>query len=273
MTTLAPKRPTEIRRYVFDFADELAGDPMVAYQVAVTSGTVTVQDDEQISETCIVAFLVGGQDGQTSTLEIQVTSRAGQLLIRDYSILTANALNATGLYPSSSTKGQIMNMAFEEITLAGYEFDATPAEQASALQRLDSLMAMWAGPGVNLDLGYNFPTAIGGSAQTDLSGVPDFALDAVVIELAQSIAPVIGKALSIETRARKAVSMRAIRAAFAFVPCMEFPALTIRGAGAKPLSTWRPFMGRRIFQAPKKQILGTEDGNIIGTEDGVDISA
>jgi hypothetical protein len=278
MITLPPKRPNEVRRYVFDWSRQLGDDTISAFQVAITSGPVTIQDSEQIDETKLSVLLAGGVDGQTSTFEIQMTTAAGQLLVRDFSILTANASNASGGLPSSTTKGQIMNMAWEEITLAGYEFDATPAEQATALQRLDSLMALWAGPGMNLDLGYNFPQTIGGSAQADPSGIPDLALDGVVLTLAQSLAGVIGKTLSGESRARLAVGMRAIRAAFVKIPHMHLPASTARGAGGKPWSTWRPFMGAcgaaygggnpSTGSTPQPAALATESGILIGTEDG-----
>lgn len=396
MTILAPKRPAEIRKYVFDYTRELARDPVQAFQIAVTSGNVTVQSTEQHGCATLIAFLAGGVNGQTSTFELQMTTESGQLLIRDFSLLTVNGNTATGDLPSSTTKmqlmemalaqlglagigwntapvstttkGQVVNMAYEEVGLAGYEFDATSAEQASALQRLDSLMAQLSGPGANLNVGYNFPAAIGGSAMADKSGIPDILLDATVCMLALSLAPLIGKTLGAEvqlrikngvttTRIAYAVDLRtldalmaqwasagmnldlgynfpsgiggslltdpsgvpdiaveavvlslamalpipdkvitpdmsrrlaqamiALRASLATIPRVKLPRTTARGAGAKPWSTWEPFIGSwgAGFGPPGSQTpaplppgstaITTEDGRIITTESGEAIS-
>lgn len=240
MTILAPKRPAEAVKYTFDWSHQLGDDSIDTYTLTVTSGSVTVNSSSN-SSSAVVAILGGGSDGQTSLLSLKVVTGDGQTLYRDLSLLVSST--AVSVFPSTTTKQQICEMAFEEITLAGYEFDATAEEQASALRRLDSLMAQWAGPGMNLDFGYAFPTKIGLSNYADVSGVPDMALDAVVITLAQSIMPVIGKAMSNETRVRKQESMNAIRAAMATIPNRSLPFGTARGAGAKPGSTWRPYVG------------------------------
>jgi hypothetical protein len=241
MNRLPPKRPTEAVRYVFDLTRQLGDDEITSFTLVVTAGAVTINSSDQPSTTTVEAVIGGGVDGATSTLELTVITDAGQTLIRDYSLLTAVATNANLL--STTTKGQIEDMAFEEIGLAGYNLDATSAEQASGLQRLDALMAQWAGPGMNIDLGYNFPASIGGSSRSDQSGIPDVALDAVVIKLALSIAPGIGKNLSVETKTRMTESMRTVRAMFAQIPFTPLPWWTPRGAGAKPWGTWRPFVG------------------------------
>lgn len=270
MTALAPKRPTEVRRYMLDYARELGGDAIAAYQFVIMSGAIVLQSDEQFGPFAIVAFIGSGVDGQTATLELQMTTQSGQLLIRDFTLLTANALNAAGTLPSSTTKGQLVNKAFGECGLPGYEFDSTATEQADALLGLDILMAELASSGDNLDIGYNFPTGFGGSAMADVSGVPDLAVNFIVGRLAEIIAPSLGKTLSNETRHRMATSLRAIRATFARIPIMGLPRSTPRGAGAKPWSTWWPFVGsmRANYSRLPLEALGTEGGDGIGTEGG-----
>lgn len=240
MTILAPKRPTEAVKYTFDWSHQLGDDSIANYLLTVTSGSVTVNSSSN-SASAVVAILAGGTDGQTSALTLKIITADGQTLFRDLSLLVSST--AVSIFPSTTTKQQVCEMAFEEIGLAGYEFDATAEEQASALRRLDTLMAQWAGPGMNLDIGYASPTKIGLSNYTDISGVPDMALDAVVITLAQSIMPAIGKTMSNETRVRKQESLNAIRAAMATIPNRSLPSSTGRGAGAKPGSTWRPYVG------------------------------
>lgn len=241
---LPPKRPTETRRYVIDRTEQLAGDPIATFAFSVTAGAVTITSSQQESDFSVSALIAGGTNGATSTLSLQLNTEGGQVLFVDLSLTTS--VTALSPWPSTTTKGQIEDMAFEELGLAGYEFDATTDEQASGLRRLDSLMAMWAGPGMNLDLGYNFPAAVGGSARADASGIPDLALDAVFISLAMSMSPGYGKSMSTETKIRLAESMRAIRAMMAQIPTVTLPGKTPRGAGVKPWSTWMPFMNTGV---------------------------
>jgi len=241
MTVLAPKRPTETVRYVSDWAPQLGDDTISSFTLTVASGTVTVANSDQSGTQAVEFFLAGGTSGQTSTLSLTVVTDAGQTLQRDLSI--AVSTTAINTFPSTTTKGTIVNMAFEEIGLAGYNLDATSDEQASALRRLDALMARWAGPGMNLDVGYNFPASVGSSTMNDASGIPDMGLDAAVVDLALSIAPGIGKTLSVETRIRYRQSFNALRATFAVIPEVSLPFSTLRGAGNKPRSTWWPFQG------------------------------
>lgn len=239
MTILAPKRPAEAVRYIADWAHQLRDDTIDSYTLTRVSGDVVIGLNSNTAQ-AVSMILSGGSNGVTSTFDLVVTTAAGQILHRTLSLLVSST--AIGIYPSTTTKGQIEDMAFEEIGLAGYEFDATPEEQASGLRRFDSLMARWAGPGMNLDIGYNFPPAIGGSDRADASGVPDMALDAVVVDLALAIVPGIGKSLSVETKVRYQQSMNAIRAAFATIPERQLPRSVARGSGAKPFSTWWPFV-------------------------------
>lgn len=242
MTVLAPKRPTEALIYQFDFAMQLepSGDTVSTYTLTRTAGTITLSSESN-TDTRVQALISGGANGETATMLLTVNTVGGQVLKRDLSLFISNT--AIAVTNSTTTKGQIEDMAFEEIGLAGYEFDATPEEQASGLRRLDSLMAMWAGPGMNIEIGYNFPHTVGTSDRADASGIPDFALDGVVITLAQSLMPAIGKTMSAETRARMRTSMNAIWAAFAQRPNRTLPPSTLRGAGAKPWSTWAPYNG------------------------------
>jgi hypothetical protein len=139
----------------------------------------------------------------------------------------------------SASKRTIVALAFEEVGLAGFEFDATPEEQSSAMRRLDILMAEWKAS--SLDLGYNFPASIGAGNLDDASSLPDSALNVVAIYLALRISPGIGKTLSVETKTAMSQGMIALRTRYAVLPERVLPSSTIRGAGAKPGSIWAPF--------------------------------
>jgi hypothetical protein len=50
----------------------------------------------------------------------------------------------------SWTKRQLIEQAFAELALAGYDFDLSPEEMQGALVRLDSMIATWTSRGVRL---------------------------------------------------------------------------------------------------------------------------
>lgn len=242
MPILNPKQPTEVVLYELSWALAFkdSADVIQSYTLAVTAGTVTISDD-WATDTAVYASIAGGVNAETATISLTVVTVLGQTLKRTYSLYVSST--AVSIDGSTSTKRQLVEVAFEEAGLAGYEFDATPEEQATVLRRLDALMLEWAGPGANLRIGYNFPQTIGGSDLDDASGVPDFAFNAVAVSLALRTYPAIGKSMSPETRVALATGMNAIRAACAVLPERSLPTNTLRGAGAKPFGTWAPYNG------------------------------
>lgn len=130
----------------------------------------------------------------------------------------------------SSTKRQIVEMAYEECSLAGYEFNLTPEETFSGLRKLDAMMAEWTVS--SRDLGYNMPTTFGGGDLDEASGIPDAAISGTAISLAMAIAPAMAKVMSAETRSRLSISMTVIRAMCAKVPrSQKWARSTVAGAG------------------------------------------
>lgn len=237
---LFPKKPDETISIFIDWSRQLSLiDDITDFTLTVTSGTVTLSQEEKYSQ-FIRALVSGGADGETATIHCEITTRLGVQLNRD--VMVPVAADVTAITPTTATKRTIVGMAFEEIGLAGYEFDATPEEQFSALRRLDVLMARWRTQ--SLDLGYNFPAQVGNGDLDDPSNIPDDALDAVVTTLALRIMPAIGKSMSAESNRAYAESMTALRAAYgSTIPIRELPHSTPRGAGAKPYGTWWPFVG------------------------------
>ena len=96
------------------------------------------------------------------------------------------------------TKLDLIGAAFEEIGLAGYEFDLTADEQSSALRRMDALAALWDSLGIRV--GYALPSTPGGSDINDQSGVTDNAYQAFYTNLALRLAPPFGKVVFAETK-------------------------------------------------------------------------
>lgn len=139
----------------------------------------------------------------------------------------------------SYTKREFIDLALEEIGLAGYEFDIQPEQLNLALRKLDNQMAKWNGLGISL--GYPLPSSPNNSKLNDDTNVPDSANEAVYKNLAIAMAPSFGKTVSAETRqgAREGYLVLLTRA----VQPNEFqmPASVPIGAGNRWRRVYRPF--------------------------------
>jgi hypothetical protein len=123
-------------------------------------------------------------------------------------------------------KRDIIELAFADCGLSGYEFDRTPEEQSLALRQLNAMMMEppWD------QLGYAQPTYGAGQAEGG-SGIPDFAINTVAQYLALRIAPSLGVTLPPEQRATMARSLMALQSQLAIIPTVELPGNTVRGSG------------------------------------------
>jgi hypothetical protein len=126
-------------------------------------------------------------------------------------------------------KRQIIELAFSECAMAGYEFGRTPEEVTDALTRLNAMMAEWATMR-GLDLGYIQPAYGVGNPDT-LSGIPHDCLNIVASYLALRIAPMMGAQLSTEARGNLARSLSLLEAHYAAIPSMPLAKNTPRGIG------------------------------------------
>lgn len=140
--------------------------------------------------------------------------------------------------PSGRPKRDIIELAFDDCGLAGYEFDRTPEEQTVALRKLNALMLEhpWN------KLGYTQP-AYGVGLAEEPSGLPDDTINAVAQYLALRIAPGIGNSLSDETKRSMARSLMTLQSEYAVVPVMEVPGNTNLGSGdsrSRGLYPWSP---------------------------------
>jgi hypothetical protein len=130
------------------------------------------------------------------------------------------------------TKRDIINMAFEEIGLAGYVFDLQPQQLEGALRRLDAMMATWNGKGIRL--GYPLPSSPGSSDLDQPTEVSDFAIEAMALNLAVRIAPGYGKTVSPDTKASAKNAYNQIIAQSAKPIEMQLDSMAIpSGAGNK----------------------------------------
>lgn len=122
-----------------------------------------------------------------------------------------------------ATKREIITMAYEDLALAGYEFDLTAEEYASAHRRMQFMVAGWAqrGAGVRLSDG----------GLDDMSGIPVGLVEGVAANLAMRIASSKGKTVAPDTRAVAGAARDQIFATAAMPTADTQSGFMPRGAG------------------------------------------
>lgn len=233
---LPPKSNLSTVDRIVDWTAPLDGDVIISATVTVTAGTVTVSNVEW-SDTQVRFTIAGGAVGETATFASTVTTVGSQSLDQALSIYVEAAIGPYGA--STTTKGDVLQMSYEEIGSSSYEFDHGPDEISSALRKFDALMLI----DPYDKLGYNAPAAIGGSTLTDPSGLPDAALQTVAVALGIRISPVWGKTMSPQSNAAFARGVNKLRTMVQVIPTVSLRRGTPWGAGNKWRSTWAPLVG------------------------------
>ena len=155
----------------------------------------------------------------------------------------------------SWSKKEFINQAFNQIGYASYEYDLPPEQLQLSLKQLDSMIATWNGKGIYI--GYPLPSRPTLSKLDDLTDVPDFANEAIYLNLAIRISPTIGKPVSQDTKTAAFFAYQEMLSNTT-KPCeMQFPSTLGRGAGNK---TYRY---RQVFIYPPLGSISTNRGNII----------
>lgn len=153
------------------------------------------------------------------------------------------------------TKRDIVNQAFEEIGLASYVFDLQPQQLDSALRRLDAMMATWNAKGIRL--GYPLPSSPADSDLDQDTGVPDNAIEAMILNLAVRVAPGFGKTVSPDTKGNAKRAYNELLANSAMPLEMQLGNETIpSGAGNKG---WR-YYNNPFLRAPQDPLQVGSDG-------------
>jgi len=125
-------------------------------------------------------------------------------------------------------KSDIIDMAFEDCRLSGFDFDRTPEESLMALRRLNAMMSEWPWS----LLGYD-NTGYGEGGEAELSNLPPDTVHGVSQALALRLMTAFGKAIPDSFRATAAQSFAYIKGQYAVVPRIPFAPGTLRGAGAR----------------------------------------
>lgn len=150
-------------------------------------------------------------------------------------------------------KRDIVEMAFGDLAMSGYEFGRTPEEVKDALNRLDALMSEWPFD----QLGY-LQADYGAGSGEDSSGIARKHLRAVAGSLALDLAGMMGTTLAKEPAARiaQAVSRLYSSSEVAVIPTMPHSSGTPAGAGSRGRTFVRSF--------PVEEVDTTDPGDLAG---------
>lgn len=155
----------------------------------------------------------------------------------------------------SWTKRQFVTQAFEEIGYASYTYDVQPEQLQAGLRRLEAMISTWNGRGIRL--GYPL-SSNPDTAELDVnSNVPDSANEAIYTNLAIRIAPIVGKAVSMETKQAARGAYLELIGRFTKPQEQQFPNSLPAGAGNKPWRQDDPFL-----PGPEDQLDAGDDGPI-----------
>lgn len=106
------------------------------------------------------------------------------------------------------SKRDVIAQAFSEIGKGSYDFDLQPEDLQTALRKLDAMMATWGGA-QGVRIGYS-----GGDGKGDLGAdttVPDWAYEALYLNLALRLCPDYGKTPSPITMMNAKAALDAVR--------------------------------------------------------------
>ncbi len=126
-----------------------------------------------------------------------------------------------------TTRSDILAEAFEHLALAGYVFDITPEEQASALRKMDNMLGEWEGRGISLA----YEPANGDGNLADETGTPAWATSAIAANLAIALAPSFGKTPSPELRKLARSGYNLVTVKTLTIPTNARASSTVIGAG------------------------------------------
>lgn len=135
------------------------------------------------------------------------------------------------------TKKELINLAFEEIGIAYYNFDIQPEQYISALKRLDSLISVWQSKG--LETTYLLSDPITGTSLEDEAILSDLAIKPAYSNLALDLCPMFGKNPSIINLKNASQSYKALVAANVSTNEVKKDRQAL-GGGYKPVSSGFP---------------------------------
>lgn len=130
----------------------------------------------------------------------------------------------------SVTKKQLIIDAYATIGFSDYFYNEDAEQINFALRILDRMLGNWESEGVNI--GYNFDADV--QAQ---SGIPQYAENAVVLNLCVMLANANGKQVPVDTKNDAIHAFSNMKLKFISIPELKRNTLMPRGQGARVYST------------------------------------
>ena len=138
-----------------------------------------------------------------------------------------------------TTKRDIITSALNEVGIASYDFDVRPEQIIAALGQLDRMVSAWSLQGINI------PYIQGSTDPDDLILSPDWAHEALTLNLAVRLGPSYGRGSSPDTKQAALAAMYGIRTRSAInnMPVVQMDNRSIpAGAGNRTMSPSRVFL-------------------------------
>jgi len=129
----------------------------------------------------------------------------------------------------SWTKRQLIQQAFAKIGLAAHAFDVQPDQLSLAKRSLDMMAASWEDSGIFIR--WPIPAHPDSEDLDTAVDAPERAIEAIVLNLAISIAPEYGKAVSPDTKQRAYQTYQQLLNKAARPSEQQLPSTLPRGAG------------------------------------------
>lgn len=142
----------------------------------------------------------------------------------------------------SWTKRELITAAFETIGISTYNFDISPEMYNIGLRRLDAMMGSWNSSGIRL--AYPIPSQPANSNIDDVTNIPDYANEAVFINLAVILAPIFGKQLEAGVKQSALQAYNAMLAKNMDIPERQVNQTVPAGAGNKWRRFYSPYLVR-----------------------------
>ncbi|WP_033134624.1 packaged DNA stabilization gp4 family protein [Acinetobacter sp. MN12] len=132
----------------------------------------------------------------------------------------------------SWTKRQIIEKAFSKLGLAAMFYDMQPEQAEDARRELDAMVAEWTTD--NIQIGYPLPSEANSSDLDQETNIPDYAIRALYLNLAVSIAGDYGKAITPVLQAQADLSLKKLKGmTVKMPPQMKYSCTLPSGAGHK----------------------------------------
>jgi hypothetical protein len=235
MITWPAKDPDEVVGYAIDWSPLLGADEIDTYQLVVVRLGGHRVDHGRRRPPSAERHHQRRNRRETTTFTNTITTVGGFTYEETITLAVVSSQFPVG--PSTTRKRVLIEMAVQELRLAGYEFNFSPEEYVASLRFLDGIAQLYPLSG------YNQPAVFGEGEVDDASGLYDTDVADFAVMLAEAIAPMVGKTLSPTTIRRVSATRIRLNARYAVIPTVGLAPGTPTGSGRRRLTVSRgPFV-------------------------------